>query len=281
VYGVLAAISVYCHLYVGFVLVAHAIAAFARDGRRALRYLLPAWAIIAVGLIPLGLYFQRGTRSPVDWIPDPDVGVIWRSLHFVSGFNVVLLAFALVGAVVLVRHAERWTSVLVLAWLVVPPSAGLLVSIVHPALVPRFLIVVAPAIAILAAVAIARLPPYGIAGALVFLIVVSGVRLWGIYERPAHDWEAASQLAAAGYAQGLDVGVSPRFAWRELAVYAPHVGRIERPRGRPFVLVVGTSEPHYARALTATFLGPDARYRLVSEKVVGDVSVQRWQPVGR
>jgi len=278
-YGALGAVSVYCHFFAGFVLVAQAVAALVRDGRAALGRLALAWAVILIGLIPFAAYVVRGSRNQVEWIPEPGAGQIWNSVHFAAGLNAVILVGAIAGAILLARSDRgRWTTALVVGWAVLPLLEGLLVSVVHPALVPRFLLVTAPALALLTGYALTRLPPAGTLLGLVLIIAVSGWRLTGIYDRPPHDWERAGNMATDAYHHGTDVAVAPSFAWRDLALYAPDVQRVIAPTGRPLLVLVWASTDEQVRAATTPLIGASG-YRLISQTHIGtDIRVQRWQP---
>jgi len=278
-YGAVGAVSVYCHFFVGFVLVAHAVAAVARDGRRVLGRLAVAWLVIVVGLIPFVGYIVRGTRSEVDWIPEPGVGQVWRSLHFAAGLNALVLLGAVAGFIMLASsNRERWTTVLLAGWIVLPVLDALLVSIIHPVLVPRFLLVTAPAFALLAGFALMRVPPAAAMLGLFAIVAVSAWHLADIYNRPPHDWERAGRIATEAHNRGIDVAIAPAFAKRELFVYAPTVQRVIAPTGRPLLVIAWASTDAQARQLTKPLLG-ESGYRLISEARVGDeIRVERWQP---
>lgn len=284
-YGAAGALSIYAHFYAGFVLLAHVGTALADRVRTPLRRVLAAWAVIAAGMVPFGLYVVAGTRSPVEWIPRPDAGTVWRSLHFASGFNAVLLAMAAAGAASLwLRRTRSCRSVLALlaGWVAAPLAGGLVVSIVKPALVPRFLIVAAPALALLAATAIRSFGPRPVRVlGLAAVLALATIRLAGVYERTPGNWEAAAGVARAAHARGAAVAVLPAFAWRALDVYAPGLPRVDAPTGRELVLVLwanaGTSRP---RELGARFVGR-APYALTAERAYGDsVVVERWRRRG-
>ena len=281
-YGAAGAVAVYCHFYAGFVLVAHAVSAFVESDRATLRRLAAAWAVIAIGLLPFGAYLVAGTRSPVEWIPAPDVRLVADSLYQASGWNVALLVVALVGIVVLFagrgEAAERWKAALLAAWAVGPLVLGVAVSLVQPALVPRYVIVSAPAIALAASVALATVRSRAVAAAgIVVLLVLSAVRLADVYGSQREDWRSAATLARETTKRGGRVALVPDFPWRALSVYAPDVPRAGAPEGREVLILVWESaDREDAASPAARFVGA-APYRRTSVEPLGkDLHAERW-----
>ncbi len=280
VYGLAGAVSVYCHFYAGFVLVGHAAAFPAHRPRLPVRRLAEAWAVIAVGLVPFAAYLVRGTRSPVEWIPPLSLHEVGSAIWFAAGANVGLLVAALAGVASLVAYARRpaFEGSLATAWAAAPIVCGVLVSVVKPALVPRFAIVASPAIALLAALALDRLARVSAAlaaalGATVLVLALPA--LVHTYRQDPEDWRAAAQVARSAVRDGSTVAVLPDFGWRALAVYAPYVPRVESPSGRTMTLLVAAS-PSDRRPLVTSFIGR-APYRLLRIDRVGpDFVAERW-----
>jgi mannosyltransferase len=276
-YGLVGAVSIYTHFYAGFVLVAHAAAVLVRRPRFPLRLLGGAWAVIGVGLIPFAGYVVAGSRSPVEWIPPLDVHEVWSSLWFAAGENAALLVLAFVGAFFTLRaRATRDDGALIVAWLAAPLVCGALVSLVKPALVPRFLIVASPAVALLAALAIARPARREIRVAATGLVVVFAIPgLVHTYTQNPEDWRAAAAAARAAVRDGSTVAVLPDFGWRALDVYAPDVPRVTHPTGRAVtVLVTGSSSSR--RALVGAFIGHSPYGLARTERVGPDFVAERW-----
>ena len=73
-------------------------------------------------------------------------------MHATSGWNPVLLAAALGGIAVLTlgRHATdgTWRLALLGAWVSLPIAVGVAAAVLRPFLVPRYAIVIAPALAL-------------------------------------------------------------------------------------------------------------------------------------
>ncbi|NJP92632.1 DUF2723 domain-containing protein [Nonomuraea sp. FMUSA5-5] len=163
---------------------------------------------LAVGCVPaavLGL-IGYGERHAISWIPERGPEVWLKFPKMAAGANtlgIVLFVMALAGVAVLWRasnqadganHADQanqadganqaeqagkagkvWAAVLA-GWLVLPPVLLLAVSLLlTPAYVDRYLFVTAPALALLAGLAVASLPRFQVVAAV--LVVVAGFAL--------------------------------------------------------------------------------------------------------
>jgi mannosyltransferase len=141
------------HVVAVLLLVGHCWLVFA--WRRRLAW---AWAVSAgLGLLPLLPLLRWGSRQrgQVSYIPrvglesiEPTTAALFGSLA-VGIAIVVLAAFAL---------PLRWPSALYSAWALVPVAALVVVSLVVPMLLPRYLVFTLPAWALLAGFAVARIP---------------------------------------------------------------------------------------------------------------------------
>lgn len=131
--------------------------------------LLPAaGAILAGGLAALPiLLLGFAQRAQISWVPVPDAGVLGavaKSQWFMGSTLFAIVAWLLVvGGVVAIalRHERRRELLaLLLPWLVLPTVVLVVVSVaVSPVYLDRYLIMSAPAIALLAALGILSLPP--------------------------------------------------------------------------------------------------------------------------
>ncbi|MBB5784025.1 glycosyltransferase family 39 protein [Nonomuraea jabiensis] len=173
VYGVAVALVCSTHLFAVLVLPAQLL--LVRRGR-----VVPMLSAMAVGCVPaavLGLV-GFGERHAISWIPQrgPEVWLKFPKMAAgATGLGVMLFALALVGAVVLWRAAADegrvWAFVLV-GWLVLPPVLLLAVSqLVTPVYVDRYLFVTAPALALLAGLAVAALPRFQVVAAVVVVLL--------------------------------------------------------------------------------------------------------------
>ena len=173
-----AAVALVCctHLFAVLVLPAQLVAAVALLPRRTV---LLRWApAIAVGCLPalvLGL-IGYGERHAISWIPQRGAEVLLKFPKMVAGSTEVgvLLFVAALAGVVLLRN-RAWAGAL-LGWLVLPPVLLLAVShLVTPVYVDRYLFVAAPALALLAGIAVASVPRAGVVACCGLVVVAVAV----------------------------------------------------------------------------------------------------------
>jgi mannosyltransferase len=187
-YGVAGAASIWCHFYAGIVLLAHLVALAADTDRPPWRRAATAWGAVAVGLSPIVLYIAYGTRENVEWISPPSPGLVWESLTSPAGKSIGMLLAAALGLVAIVARRSvspaPWKAALLAVWVALPLTVGVLASLIRPFLVPRYAIVIAPALALLAAVAVTSLAGRRAqAAALLALIALTAVHTWAWYGR--------------------------------------------------------------------------------------------------
>ncbi|MEV0352671.1 glycosyltransferase family 39 protein [Nonomuraea sp. NPDC050680] len=173
-----AAVGLVCctHLFAVLVLPAQLVAVVALLPRRTV---LLRWApAVAVGCLPalmLGLV-GYGERHAISWIPQRGAEVLLKFPKMAAGsteVGVVLFVVALAG-VVLLRN-RPWAGTL-LGWLVLPPVLLLAVShLVTPVYVDRYLFVAAPALALLAGIAVASVPRGGVVACCGLVVVAVAV----------------------------------------------------------------------------------------------------------
>ncbi|MEU6714877.1 glycosyltransferase family 39 protein [Nonomuraea sp. NPDC046802] len=170
VYGVAVALVCSTHLFAVLVLPAH-LALVRRD------VLVRMFAALAVGSVPalvLGLV-GFGERHAISWIPQrgPEVWLKFPKMAAgATGLGVLLFAMAVAGVVLLwLRRSDREWTIALAGWLILPPILLLAVSqLVTPVYVDRYLFVTAPALALLAGLAVAALPRFHVVAAVVVLL---------------------------------------------------------------------------------------------------------------
>jgi hypothetical protein len=145
--------------------------------------------------------------------------------------------------------------------------------------VPRYAIVIAPALALLAAVAIRALADRRLqVVALVALVALSAVRTGIWYSRVREDWRAAAGYAHEAVARGAVVAVLPGAGRIALHRYAPDLEPVDAPSGRQVVVIVvrGQIDRAPPRVLGREFVG-SPRYTLREERRFGRrIVAQRW-----
>ncbi|WP_433429769.1 glycosyltransferase family 39 protein [Nonomuraea sp. CA-141351] len=172
-YGVAVALVCCTHLFAVLVLPAQ-LALARRDSVVRMPAALAAGCLPAVVLGLVGF----GERHAISWIPQrgPEVWLKFPKMAAgATGLGVMLFAMALAGAVLLWRasRVDRRAWVFALAgWLVLPPVLLLAVSqLVTPVYVDRYLFVTAPALALLAGLAVASLPRLHVVAAVVVVLL--------------------------------------------------------------------------------------------------------------
>lgn len=294
IYVAAAAVAAYAHLYGGLVIVAHGLAILLARRDAVDRRLVAAFASLGVAAVPALWFVGNGDVGQVSWIPPIQARWLAHVASQVAGGNVAAL-FAFGAATVLgLAAARRYTRAnvaLVVAWVAVPPVAAVAVSLAYkPLLYPRYLIVSVPALALLAALGLARLRGPALAAALVVVAAPLAFQLERWYTAPSReDWRQAVAIVDARSRAGEGIRVSVLQALLGYRYYAgerratldellrEQFSRIIVPRRRPtdtVWLLVHTDSVGWQRAgepLRA--LGLTLRRTFVLQ----DVQVQAWQ----
>jgi mannosyltransferase len=246
-YAVAAAFAVYCHFWAGFVIVAHFTSMPFAPRRPLLRRVVEA-TVVFLALIAGAVYFTAtAQRVQLGWIGVPSMDLLRSVVTLTSGHNVGLQLIALGGLVVLVFQtgagtpAAAWRTALVGGWIALPIVLAFLVSEYQPILVPRYAIVITPALALAGAVLLATVARMQREVAAVALVVVVGLSAWQLsewYRRTIEDWRSAVAYVDREKAPGDTVVVAPKWATDAFHYYDP-VTRTDnsRPTGRTFVLL--------------------------------------------
>jgi len=213
-YGVAITVVVVWHAVAGLLLVpAHVVLAVQR--RRSLTGHAPIAVVIASAIaLPWAAVIamrSTGEGSGMSWLTAPSAATVGHALLDVSGAAGLGVLLSLVGLVVLRRSGRTPDAVLLAAWAVSPFGLALLMTIVTPVFLDRYLIVAVPAFALLAAVAIVevgrRLTPVLVTAALAATVV--GLGLWYSNDEAGNwrgeDWRSA--VAAVQSRSGEDVVV--------------------------------------------------------------------------
>lgn len=236
-YAVVAAVTIYTQFFALLVIVAHLVwVALLRPIPR--RVVAAAGVALAVLVVPLAWYLATYQGDPLVWLAgsSDNILVAARGLTGGRGINVVAYTVAvLAGLWALTRLGKRvglgalrtpkmWPSVLPLVWLIVPVAITLVVSLtVKPLLEARFLLVVVPALVLVAAYGLCHLPWRPIAAVLAAaLLVVSldGLRIW--YRGPMlENWRAAVPVAIQRAGPDGSLVLDPHLALFAVRYYRP------------------------------------------------------------
>ena len=283
VYGVSLSATVVWHAVAGLMLVpAHLVLIAQRRGR-----VLPhgglAAAIICVVAVPWAATIaMRSTGAGVgmNWLTAPTPTTVARAVLDISGASGLGLLLAVVGLVVLF-YARRGDVALWLGvWAFAPFVLALLPSAVRPIFLDRFLIVAAPAFALLAATAVTGVGRRLGAVAAVAAVVATSIGLVAWYQTGdggnwrGEDWRSAVGMVLERRGEADAVVVAPWSARPAAAYY-----------GAP---VTGTSTADSIWVLTWSETGDDIRaedrrglgfgdHHLVEKQRFGPrVSAQLW-----
>jgi uncharacterized membrane protein len=206
-YVLASALAVYAQFFAGWVLIAQAVTLLALRGRRSIGHRWKAsFAMILILCIPAAGQMLRFRHGTIAWIPQPTLSRFGGSLDLLAGGSWMLLVLALIALAYAGLQALRggrngWQTGFVLLWLVLPIVLVFALSYLTPLLVPRYLIVVVPALSLGSGAGVAALASdfrFGVAaiGALVVagLLALSGVQLYRWYTLPQkEDWRDATR----------------------------------------------------------------------------------------
>jgi hypothetical protein len=238
-YAAAAVLSVYAHLFAGFVLVAHGFALI--TVRRP-----PVWwrwvgfvvCLVAAAAGPLILsnlrfgpdrYFIPATtpmvvRDVLEQLAGggttPGSGGL--SLLALYAAIIVLAAYAAIRAISTEGHDAVWRYVLVFGWALLPLVLSIALSPIQPSFLGRYQIVVLPGLALLGGLAVTslRLRPIAVAGlAFAVLLASRGLASWYL-EPQKEDWRRVAQEVVPRVALHDALVVYEQWNWRALEYHA-------------------------------------------------------------
>jgi mannosyltransferase len=217
-YAAVVSVAVFAHFFAALVLLAHLLSLGLR--RPFPRRVAAGSAALVVALsAPAVVYVLGRQGDPLDWIVAPGVvGLLNRLANVAGGTAIQLLAYGVAGVLGLValwsvvRRApwsdEAWRAALPVLWLGVPPVLVVLCTYTaKPLLVPSYLIVIVPAMAIVAAAGVVRFAHRRVAHAVgVALLIASLLGVARYHRQDSRElWDdaVASVLADAGPGDAL------------------------------------------------------------------------------
>lgn len=195
-------LSAYVHFFAGLVVVAQMVGAVV--ARLPWRRVVPAWAAIIVAFVPVLAFLVTVDAGDVDTVARPTLSAALGIVATVAGGTALLVVLVGLGALALGGRRRPAGTRLLAVWLVLPVVATFAFSVaVKPMFLDRFLIVVLPALALLAGAGLARLHPVPamVALAVVAALSVSGLVDWYGREKQK-DWRSASAFVLDGYRPG-------------------------------------------------------------------------------
>ena len=241
-YGVVAALSLWAHLFSVLYLAAQAVSLVAAP-RRSLR-----WGPIAAGaaagalvVAPVGAMALSPDAAQPDWIGLLDARRATDVVQFLSGRPGAwvwawgaLWAGGLAVAVGLLVQAwrargpggdvEPWRRMAVVLWAVVPVGLALAIAAMRPFLVGRYLVAALPAGALLAALAVVRLPrrlrPVGV----VVAVLLSVPGIVHHLDRDTADWRSTAAYVMTRAEPGDAIVFEPPHDRTAFEIYAVRSG---------------------------------------------------------
>ena len=166
-----------------------------------------AWIAIGLVALPLLVFVAKTGAGPIRWIPRPRVhDVLAFYEHLAGGSNWLLPAIftaACIAAVLPVRKQlwarkrdwGTWRIQFLLIWLLFPVLLTILLSFARPVFLGRYMIFCLPALLILAAAGLARIPQSWLMGAaLAGMLLLSGQGILFVY---GHDFDQERDSSGA------------------------------------------------------------------------------------
>src|SRR5882724_882426 len=198
--------ALYAHFFAGLVICSQA-ASVLWLPPKAVRWgrLIAAWAAIALGAIPISFYIFKRDVGQLYWVQPTTLAEVYKlSIFFAGGSKAVAAVLSVLSLVAIVAavaaHSEAlrkrseasWRFMVTLLWAAVPVAVTVLISLIKPIFVHRYLLVALPGYLILLALGLVRLrKPAVLAGALALFVGLSGVSIAQGYFRPVEDWRGA------------------------------------------------------------------------------------------
>lgn len=225
-YGLAFAFVVVWHPVGGFLLAPAQLVLVAQRRERVRPHGLLAAVIVMVLGVPWAAQIalrSTGRGVAMDWLTRPSPGTAAHAFLDVSGAAGIGVLLAALGLWVLARRSDRDLAVWLGTWALTPFVLALAVSIVRPIYLDRYLIVAAPAFALLGGVAIVGLGRRSAAALVAAVVVATGAGLGQWYSSGDHgnwhgeDWRGAVATVLARH--GNDPIVVAPWSSSPAAVY--------------------------------------------------------------
>jgi hypothetical protein len=213
-YSAVSILAVYAHPFALLILVGHLASLAFFHPRPAWKHLGVGYGAIAILVAPLMVLILIGDPLHRSFASGPSLGAV-KSLFLnltggagVPGGIVLLLAYFGACSVALIRISSNfrrdsrrsWQHAFVFCWLSVPLVVSLATSMVRPNLVPRYLIVVLPALLLLTSLGVTYLGArvaIGVTVAFVTLGIYSLAHYYSADYKNGENWRAAVASVAA------------------------------------------------------------------------------------
>jgi hypothetical protein len=261
-YWLSATLGIYSHLFAVLVVAAHwlSLAWALRRNFPWIRLVVTSLAIF-VAASPEFYFAVSNQGHQVEWIPKLGVSQVVNTISELAG-SPLTLPFYLAMWVVAVAYCrrvwrgedarKRWYLALLLSWAVAPLVMVIVISVKRPMLVPRYLLISAPAVVLLAAVGAFTMRERRRRIVLWALVFLSLAFIGFLYTRPKEDWRGASAYVLSHAQPGDAVAVVPKWSEPLFAYYQ------ERSGNRTVVEI-----PALALSSNQSFLNAASQYRRI------------------
>lgn len=239
-YAGLASLAVYTHFFALLVLGAHAVTLLLVQPFRR-RLVTVVGAVVGLPLAAVAVFVLTADSDPLDWIERPSAAELVSRVGDLAGGNieqtVVYAGVIALGMTVAwrsvrghLRSEAAWRFTLPVAWLVLPLASTIVVTYAgKPLFEPRFLIIVCPALALVAALGVVRFPrrrTAKVAGIALVAVSALGVLQWHATDG-REDWRGATEAVLAAAQPGDIVVTQPYEAEPTVDYYRRRAGRTE------------------------------------------------------
>jgi mannosyltransferase len=283
-YGLAFALVVVWHPVAGMLLApSHAVLLHQRRERVLPHGLLAGAVVLAVG-VPWAMQIairSTGEGVAMDWLEFPTAEVALHAVLDVSGAAGLGVLLAAIGMWVLRRDGRSELAAWLGVWAFAPFVVALLVSVVRPIYLDRYLIVAAPAFALLAGVAVmgVRMRLRAVLVAAVVVAMAAGLARWygeaGGGNWRDEDWRSAVETVRARAAEADAVVVVPWSAAPAARYYGAPVTGVSTADA-VWVLVWSEAEPRDIADAQRLALGFGDHMRAEKLEFGRRVSAQLW-----
>jgi mannosyltransferase len=215
-YVLVSILAVYAHFYALLLVAAHWLAlcwlgghgqTTDESGARLSARMRRAWITIGLAVLPLLVFVAKTGAGPIRWIQRPGLRDVLEFYQHLSGGSnwvlAVIYAVAGLAAVMPLKKQllaraqdwETWRTQFLLIWLFFPVVLTVLLSFARPVFLGRYMIFCLPALLILVAAGLARLPKWWLLGAaLTGILLLSAQGIFFVY---SHDFDNERDASGA------------------------------------------------------------------------------------
>jgi mannosyltransferase len=283
-YGLAFAALVVWHPVAGLLLApAHGVLVYQRRERVLPHGLLAAVLVAAIG-VPWAAQIairSSGEGVAMDWLKFPSAEVAARAVLDVSGISGLGVVLALVGLWALLRARDKQLATWLGTWAFAPFILALVVSLVRPIYLDRYLVVAAPAFALLAGVALVSLSRRLrlAAGAAAVVATCIGLVLWYSAGTDGNwrgeDWRGAVRTVLERRGEADAIVVAPWSAAPAARYYGADVVDVSTA-DRVWVLVWSEAKPREIEDEERAALGFGEHRRVEKLQFGRRLSAQLW-----